>query len=48
VVAVGGQSIADADALHNAIGLLRAGQMTQMSILRDGRPMQLRATVASQ
>ncbi len=48
VVAIGDQSIADADALHNAIGLLRAGQMTQLSILRDGRPMQLRATVASQ
>ena len=48
VVAVGGQSIADANALHNAIGLLRAGQVTEMTVLRDGRPMQLSATVASQ
>jgi len=47
VVSIGGQSVADADALHNAIGLLRAGQVAQMTILRDGRPMQLRATVAS-
>jgi S1-C subfamily serine protease len=47
VVAVAGQPIADADALHNAIGLLRAGQVAQITILRDGQPMQLRATVAS-
>jgi S1-C subfamily serine protease len=47
VVAVGGQPIADANALHNAIGLLRAGQVAQLTILRDGRPMELRATVAS-
>ncbi len=48
VVAVGGQSVADANALHNTIGLLRPGQATQMTVLRDGRPMQLTATVASQ
>ena len=47
VVSIGGQSVADADALHNAIGLLRAGQVAQITVLRDGRPMQLRATVAS-
>jgi S1-C subfamily serine protease len=47
VVTVGGQPIADANALHNAIGLLRPGQVVQMTILRDGRPMELRATVAS-
>ena len=47
VVAIGGESIADADALHNTIGLLRAGQVAELTILRDGRPLSLRATVAS-
>jgi serine protease Do/serine protease DegQ len=46
VVAVGGEAVADADALHNRIGLLRAGEAAQITVLRDGRPMQLRATVA--
>lgn len=46
VVAVGGTSITNAADLHNRIGFLHAGQIADLTILRDGRTLSLRTTVA--
>ncbi len=46
ITAVGGAPIANAADLHNRIGLSPVGQATDLAIIRDGRHMTLRATLA--
>ncbi len=45
ITAVNGQSIRDASALRNAIGLLRVGQNVKLSIIRGGQPLRIDARI---
>lgn len=46
VVAVGGAPVRNSSDLRNKIGLLRIGDQVELSVLRDGRSISIRATVA--
>ena len=47
VVAVNERPIRSGDALRNTIGLLPVGDTLALDVIRDGRPLRLRATIAS-
>ncbi|HUT42030.1 MAG TPA: DegQ family serine endoprotease [Gammaproteobacteria bacterium] len=47
VVAVNDRPIRSGDALRNAIGLLPVGETLALDVIRNGRPLRLRATIAS-
>ncbi|MGD2112227.1 MAG: DegQ family serine endoprotease [Gammaproteobacteria bacterium] len=47
VVAVNGRPIRSGGALRNAIGLQAVGDTLALDVIRDGRPLSLRATIAS-
>ena len=45
ITAVNGRAIKSAAELRNAIGLLRVGQKVQLDVLRDGKAVQLTASI---
>ena len=45
ITAVNGRAIKSAAELRNAIGLLRVGQKVQLDVLRDGKSLQLSASI---
>ena len=45
ITAVNGRAIKSAAELRNAIGLLRVGQQVQLEVLRDGKAVQLTASI---
>ena len=47
ITGLAGAPINSAADLHNRIGLLREGQTTDLTVVRDGRTISLRATIAS-
>src|SRR5512135_3018725 len=46
VTAVNGRAVKDAGGLRNAIGLLSVGEKVDLSLLRDGKPRRVTATVS--
>ncbi|MFO1408060.1 MAG: DegQ family serine endoprotease [Steroidobacteraceae bacterium] len=46
ITAVNGKPVKDAAALRNQIGLLRIGDKVDVSIVRDGKPRRITATIA--
>jgi serine protease Do/serine protease DegQ len=47
ITAIGGAPIRSAAELRNKIGLLQVGDVTELTVLREGRTMVVRATVAA-
>jgi len=45
ITAVNGKSVKDAAALRNSIGLLRIGDKVDVSLVRDGKPRRVTATI---
>src|SRR5512135_2898200 len=46
ITAVNGRAVKDAGGLRNAIGLLSVGEKVDLSLLRDGKPRRVTATVS--
>ncbi len=46
IVGIDGKEVRDGSALRNAIGILRAGSRVRLKVLREGKPLQLVATIA--
>ncbi len=46
IVGINGREVRDGSALRNAVGVLRAGTTVRLKVLRDGRPLWIKATIA--